>query len=179
MANPTGPRTVVLKTYKLYWAPEGRVIKIVRAENAYKAKRLAPAPLRQVSGRDLRRGSTLMRVADKEMIAAIRAGKPKVVQNTRVRWFQSDNNQMAIVSLHGHTIARVTLYDGKVIGLQCTLAGWPTPTTRSRLNALCQAFGMGNFSRFGQTKGVQYYNDRRTGDRPISPTEWIDVDMWP
>lgn len=41
---------IVLKTYKLYWEPEGRVIKIVRAENAYKAKRLAPAPYVKYQG---------------------------------------------------------------------------------------------------------------------------------
>lgn len=39
-----------LKTWKLYWAPEGRMIAIVRATDAHKAKRKAPAPYVKYQG---------------------------------------------------------------------------------------------------------------------------------
>lgn len=39
-----------MKTYKLYWAPEGRCIAIVRAKDARAAKRKAPMPYRKYLG---------------------------------------------------------------------------------------------------------------------------------
>lgn len=118
-----------------------------------------------------------MRVAEKEMIAAIRAGKRKVVQNTRVRHYDTGAPGYNVgVELHGHLIARLHRTDaGSVTLMSVTLAGWPTPTTRSRLNALCQAFGLGGYSRFSQEKGRQYYTDRTTGFREIGDAMWIDV----
>lgn len=54
--------------------------------------------------------------------------------------------------LHGCVIARI---ENGVTSV--TLAGWPTPTTRDRLNAI-------DGVTVKQSKGVQYINDKAVGD---------------
>ncbi len=54
--------------------------------------------------------------------------------------------------LHGNKIASIG-YDGKTIF--ASLAGWPTLTTRDRLNALLDAIGTRD--RIFQRKGRQYF----------------------
>jgi hypothetical protein len=66
--------------------------------------------------------------------------------------------------LHGSLIAR-TDAQGLV---WMTLAGWPTSTTRDRLNALCDAYGVP--SRFTQCKFEQFY-----GGLPINSHEWVPM----
>lgn len=68
------------------------------------------------------------------------------------------------VKLHGNEIARVI--DGK---LEITLAGWPTVTTRERVNGILSEFG--SPLRVHQSQHTQYL-----GDRVISETEWISID---
>lgn len=67
------------------------------------------------------------------------------------------------VLLHGNEIARVV--NGK---LQISLAGWPTVTTRERINGILAEFGCKE--RVFQSKGNQWF-----GDRYISAAEWISV----
>jgi hypothetical protein len=62
------------------------------------------------------------------------------------------------LTLHGNKIAWHNP-DGSV---SMTLAGWPTSTTRDRLNTLC--WHMISDKPFHQKKHEQYYNDR-----PITP----------
>jgi hypothetical protein len=61
---------------------------------------------------------------------------------------ERDHNDDWILKLHGNTIARIT-----EDGLSVTTAGWNTPTTRERLNALD---GVG----VHQKNYVLYLNDK-------------------
>lgn len=110
-----------------------------------------------------------MRKIEREMIAAIRANKARILGNTYVNPIVGGVE----VHLHGNHIA--TLTD---MGLRFTLAGWPTPTTRSRINALLRVFIHANACVY-QTAGIQYVTvpEGPNGwqQRAISPTEWVQV----
>lgn len=67
------------------------------------------------------------------------------------------------VKLHGNPIARVI--DGK---LEISLSGWPTVTTRERVNGILSEFG--SPLRVRQSQHTQYL-----GDRVISSTEWVQI----
>ena len=71
-----------------------------------------------------------MRQVEKQILASIRARKERKMGNTRVRI----NETCAMVELHGNKIA---VYDYAAKALFVTFAGWRTPTTKSRINALC------------------------------------------
>jgi len=110
-----------------------------------------------------------MRKIDRDMIAAIRAGKNRTLGNTYVNPIVGGVE----VHLHGNHIATITDY-----GMRFTLAGWPTPTTRSRITALLQTFIHAN-ARVYQTAGLQYVTvpEGPNGwqQRAISPTEWVQA----
>ena len=74
-----------------------------------------------------------MRLIEKEMNSAIRAGRDWSKDNTRVEQAQSTGG--ADVFLHGHHIASVQR-DGLTLVMVHTLRNWPTRTTMSRLRAL-------------------------------------------
>lgn len=79
------------------------------------------------------------------------------------------------VTLHGNKIAWCNA-DGS---LSLTLAGWPTVTTRERLNAICEVFGYGR--PFHQKRGQQYHNDTPIGSKNIvtyHPPRMIDPEEW-
>lgn len=67
------------------------------------------------------------------------------------------------VILHGNEIARVI--GGK---LEITLAGWPTTTTRERLNGILSEFG--SPLRLHQSQHTQYL-----GDKVMPVNEWVQV----
>ena len=74
-----------------------------------------------------------MRKIEKQIISAIKENKDLKVANSEV----INYSNVSDVYLHGHLIARIgetwmELFD----------AGYQTVTTKSRLNALLQAFGM-------------------------------------
>lgn len=73
--------------------------------------------------------------------------------NTRV-YARPDGGHF--VELHGNTIAHLS-HDGR---LRFTLAGWPTPTTRSRIQALLVAFANkpAMYYAVTQSKGQQYFH---------------------
>jgi hypothetical protein len=79
-----------------------------------------------------------------------------------------DNGEILLV-LHGKTIAKRTLDDNSIVW--ATLAGWPTVTTRDRLNGLCHKLQSG---KFFQSKGEQYYTTPQ-GDVPIDCHDWIRI----
>ena len=57
--------------------------------------------------------------------------------------------------------------------ISMTLAGWPTTTTRDRLNTLCaMAF---NTKPFHQKKHMQYYNDMMIGPREIVRVKRLEL----
>lgn len=64
-------------------------------------------------------------------------------------------NRYAKVYLHGHVIA---FYDSHKARLHMTLAGWPTATTRSRLNALIEGLSAyPETAKFCQHEHTQYF----------------------
>lgn len=64
--------------------------------------------------------------------------------------------------LHGNVIA-----EWRGGNVYATLAGWPTVTTRERLNGLCRCIGYGGFN---QHKHEQYFNGR-----PVGADEWVQL----
>jgi hypothetical protein len=69
------------------------------------------------------------------------------------------------VYLHGNLIAE-RREDGTI---WATLAGWPTVTTRERVNGIINTIHQG-IGGFYQSKHVQYF-----GDRPVGDTEWVKI----
>lgn len=110
-----------------------------------------------------------MRKIERDMIAAIRSGKNRQLGNTYVNPVVGGIE----VRLHGNLIAVLT--DQR---LRFTLAGWPTPTTRSRINALLREFIHAN-ARVYQTAGRQFVTvpEGPSGwqQRSISPTERVQA----
>ena len=64
--------------------------------------------------------------------------------------------------LHGNVIA-----EWRGGNVYATLAGWPTVTTRERLNGLCRLL---NYGGFNQHKLEQYFNGR-----PVGTDEWVQL----
>lgn len=72
---------------------------------------------------------------NEEMAQAFTTGKTKSKGNTviQVRNWQDTDVEFVIMLLHGNPIARREIASGKLF---ITLGGYPTPTTKARLNAL-------------------------------------------
>lgn len=105
----------------------------------------------------------MSRKIEQGMITAIRVGKNFKSGNTEV----SQSALGAAVLLHGNKIAEIDR-DGTAVW---SLAGWNTPTTRSRINALARAF---NWLRSVYCKlGMA----RVTGpdQTPIHSREWVSA----
>ena len=104
-----------------------------------------------------------MRDVSRKVCGAFLARTPANGKNTR-----TDGKALY---LHGNKIA---WWDGYMLCL--TMAGWPTVTTRERLNALCELY-LGR-RPFYQRGGEQYYARgvfmRR--HEPISPSDTIAVE---
>ena len=111
-----------------------------------------------------------MRKIEEEMVRAIARGSNLHKGNTSVE-VDDGVPGMCTVRLHGNMIASVPIGFGN--SMQFTLAGWNTPTTRSRVNALigqyvnnyvrCQNFepivsGLGVI----RASGI-YHVDRKSG----------------
>lgn len=120
-----------------------------------------------------------MRVIEQKMIAAIHANvTDKTIGNTRVHAIIGGHE----VQLHGNIIAHVDASRGSV---RFTLAGWPTPTTRSRINALLREFKNNPqlYHGVGQEGGRQFYRTwpaahaviTKSTRREISATEWVQA----
>ena len=98
------------------------------------------------------------------------------------REFRRDNTEVVVcevihckrkeLRLHGNVIARQTSAARGYQPLKITLAGWPTPTTRERLNTLLTE--MGKREGVWQHNHEQYYGTLE-GSRIISENEWITV----
>lgn len=90
-----------------------------------------------------------MRKVTKDTVAAFLAGTGRTVGNTT-----TDGN---VLLLHGNRIAE-KMPDGSIYA---TLAGWGSPTTRERLNGLCELLGLGR--PFHQHRHCQMYGSRHIG----------------
>lgn len=100
-----------------------------------------------------------MRKVTRDMCKAFIAGKRRANGNTH-----TDNGGLF---LHYNLIARID-----EDGYHLTMAGWPTVTTRERLNGLCELLGLGR--PFHQKRGVQYFRDK-----PIDPKDWVTLPVKP
>ena len=75
-----------------------------------------------------------MRKIESQMIAAINANKNWSSGNTMVK---TDDANISRVFLHGNHIATIDIDDDSMMIMD---GGWQSVTTKSRLNALCDAF---------------------------------------
>ena len=92
-----------------------------------------------------------MRVCEHKMVSNMKNLKSgKCGANTRTEVWGGG----VTVYLHGHAIARWQADKGVLTISNC---GWETSTTKSRLNAILDAFNQG---RIYQSKFVWYRNDR-------------------
>ena len=90
-----------------------------------------------------------MRKITEKTISAFLAGKKAMVGNT--------TTDGVVLLLHGNRIAE-RMPNGSIMA---TLAGWGSPTTRERLNGLCELLGLGRL--FRQSKNVQHFRDKPIG----------------
>lgn len=108
-----------------------------------------------------------MRKIERQMCAAIRNGQTWRNGNTEVRF----ENGAAIVALHHNRIAYIHK-DGTV---RISLAGWNTPTTRSRVNAILDQFVPGPW-HVATSKGVAYLTHPRRDSIEITSDAWVTFD---
>lgn len=99
-----------------------------------------------------------MRKVTRQVVTAFINQKSLKVGNT-----ETDGQHLY---LHGNLIA-VWSDSGEIVG---SLAGWNTPTTRERLNGLCELIGSN--ARFYQKSGEPRFRDY-TGDTRIDPKAWF------
>ena len=105
-----------------------------------------------------------MRKIDREAASAFLAGRPYSNSNTTVTVeaaateFKYPGITIVRMYLHGNLIAWRTVGTDRIT---MTLAGWPTVTTRARLNALLD---MTQNVRIFQHKHVQYWGGSELGD---------------
>ena len=103
-----------------------------------------------------------MRKETKEIMTAFLAGKS--MQKART---STDGNA---VFLHGHKII-----ERVPDGYNLTLAGWPTLTTRERLNGFLESIGEMR-AGFVQSKGKQYFVTGNFDKREIADDEIIFIE---
>lgn len=91
-----------------------------------------------------------MRIIEQQMLAAIYRRQTWRRSNTSVVYCDTAN--ISAVYLHDNLIA---LYYHNTRRIICSSAGWRTRTTKSRLNALLEQFGMA----IHQIRGEWYWSD--------------------
>lgn len=91
-----------------------------------------------------------MKNVTKAVVTAFIAGKARAIGST--------STDGTVLLLHGNRIA----WKNPNGAIKATLAGWPTVTTRERLNGLCVALGLGHL--FSQRDFVQHFRDK-----PVKP----------
>jgi hypothetical protein len=115
-----------------------------------------------------------MRTIHRQILKAIHDLKPLHYNNTEVRRdnpYDPENNKVMRVYLFGHHIVSVSPTE-----VRFTLAGWPTATTRARINAILTEFARKGIYRVWQDKHTQYFGRIGTDDqREIASDEWITV----
>jgi hypothetical protein len=100
-----------------------------------------------------------MRKIEAQMVNAIRDCKSWKCDNTKVT---VDSDGLSFVYLHGNKIAEIgedfiTLFDG----------GWRSVTTKSRLNAILNAFGSGFDGIFQKDFQWFFHDSARSVDVPF------------
>ncbi len=107
-----------------------------------------------------------MRETARKLVAAHLAGKWKTVGNSSV---EINPDRSVVYRLHGNAIVDVDPQGA----VSVSLAGWPTPTTRSRVNDILE--GLKVPARVGQSKGVQYLSQPWRGSVDIDANTWYPV----
>ena len=107
-----------------------------------------------------------MRKIETQMIAAVHGNKNWSSGNTQV----VTNDGVSTVYLHGNKIAMIddnsmTIFDG----------GWQSATTKSRLNAICQEFGVPGEGIF--QKDCQWSVHKLIGHSPVTG-KVFNADDW-
>jgi hypothetical protein len=113
-----------------------------------------------------------MRKITKDMLRAINDFRSFQNGNTRVDCYSLDSGGRAInVCLFGNLIAMRAKGRWSV-----TLAGWNTPTTRGRVNAIIREFGTNDAGYIAQRKGeaVMFLKDHSVG-RVIDTKAWVNI----
>ena len=111
---------------------------------------------------------TTMRKIEQQMIAAIKGKRNWSSGNTSVHY--SEEYQSSAVYLHGNLIAVVYKNDAELFD-----AGYKTVTTKSRLNAICQEFGVPGEGIF--QKDFQWYVHKLIGQSPVTG-KVFNADDW-
>ena len=108
-----------------------------------------------------------MRQITEQAVRAFMAGRKFNSGNTSVN-IESDlpGREVVVMRLHDNLIAKRVPSTGYVA---CTLANWPTLTTRERLNGICAAIRPTKIG-FYQYKGDQYYVGTE-----INADQWVTV----
>jgi len=103
---------------------------------------------------------------------AFKQGKSFSRDNTLVKGYNDGlARDWKYLYLHGNCIAKQSVDNDELL---ITLAGWPTPTTRERLNGLLQT--MGYSIRLYQHKYEQYLWNYETNKKTDMPNWWLSVD---
>ena len=102
---------------------------------------------------------------------AFKQGDPFTRDNTAVEIYQHGPEETwKYLFLHGNCIAKQKRESGELL---ITLAGWPTATTRVRLNGLLQT--MNQPIRLYQHKYEQYLWNYETNKKTEMPSCWLSV----
>ena len=109
---------------------------------------------------------------------AFRDGRTRTIKSTQTSrdgWLQDRHGVWGgapYVALHGHIVA----YQDRDGVVMLSLAGYPTRTTRDRLNAILEAYGSPN--RFWQHRWTQYYGavgSPRVEWLPVENRDWVPL----
>ena len=109
-----------------------------------------------------------MRKIESQMIAAIKGKRNWASGNTSVHY--NKDYKSSAVYLHGNLIAIVYENDAELFD-----AGYKTVTTKSRLNAICQEFGVPGEGIF--QKDFQWYVHKLIGQSPVTG-KVFNADDW-
>lgn len=111
-----------------------------------------------------------MRVTARKLIEAYEAGKfPRCAGNSAV----TSGDGLTLFSLHGSPIVAVSEKPGEQRVVRVSFAGWPTVTTRSRINDIC--YGLYGHSPVSQREREQYV----TGHGKVEPSAGLWYQVYP
>ena len=110
-----------------------------------------------------------MRKTAQKLVNAYNAGKSCCCGNSSV----SSHDGVSVFSLHGHPIVEVSEKPGERRVIRVSFAGWPTVTTRSRINDIC--YGLYGSHPVSQMNFDQYVS----GHGSVNPGAGLWYQVWP